>query len=119
LTERTRLTRRAFTLLKADVKPGPITGVIPHITADMSSVVWGVTEKKITYRPPLVGGRFIGYFYEGIAHYTDGTVDTESVPSRMMQPDPARGPVAYYLNGKVVYQADVAPAPRLAAASSN
>jgi len=140
LEDRRRMTRRAFQLLQADKAPGAVTGTVPHLDIDPSVFSWVnpnddqptipslptnpniVADEDpaapfLTFKPPTSPTRYISYVFEAIAHYTDGKLDTDLIPSQIAKPDPARGPVAYYLNGQVVYVSDVsggvAPTPRV------
>ncbi len=134
LEERRRMTRRAYQLLQADRVPGPVTQTVPHLEIDTSVFTWvnpnddrpanpnlvadvDPAAPFLTLKPPTTPNRYIAYVFEAIAHYTDGVLDTELIPSRIVKPDPARGPVAYYLNGEIIYVSEVssgvAPTPRV------
>jgi predicted chitinase len=129
LRERTQMTRRAYTLLQADTTPGALTAAIPHLDVDPAVFDWvnpndasgwppsPDSVKQPSFKPPKTPKRFLAYVFEGLPHYSDGTVDMELLPSDIAKPDESKGPVAYYLNGQIVYQSEVstgaAPSPRL------
>ena len=117
------MTRLAFQLLQTDRAPGPDTRVIPHLEVDPAVFNWvnpndagnpnivsdpDPNASFLAVKPPPGQARYLAYVFESIAHYTDGLEDKELSLSTMARPDPSRGPVAYYLNGSIVYVRDVA-----------
>ena len=134
------MTRRAYQLLQADTVPGSATAKVPHLDVDPSVFTWvnpndnpadhpntisdfNPNAPFLAFKPASGPTRYLAYVFEDIAHYTDGSVDTDLVPSQIAKPDPSRGPVAYYLNGVPVYVSEVsqgvAPAPRVQALLRN